>query len=44
MLTSPRERQGTLGNVVTRVAAFSSQGLLDHIVELVVLEDNVSTI
>jgi hypothetical protein len=38
------ERQGTLDNVVTkqpRTPPFTSAGLLDYIVELVVFEDDV---
>src|SRR2546423_1275486 len=42
MLMNLRQTQGTLENSVTRTPAFSNPGLLDHIVELVVLEDNVS--
>ena len=44
MLMNLRQTQGTLDNSVTHIPAFSNQGLLDHIIELVVLEDNVSTL
>lgn len=44
LLILPSLRQGTLDDIVTwepKVPAFTTNGLLDHVVELVVCEDEV---